>query len=183
MMKTVMKLNSIKKVASVLVLLASGALAQNNSAVSSVTITATLPETLTVSLDQIAITFALTAGSATNPGNTAVVATTSWALAAGRTDVKLYAYFDTAAAALSQGAVDIAGTTITAKVGGVSAGNFATDLSLPGTGLTIFDQVITAANLIGSNSSSVALNIDLTSLPALPVGAYTGTLHFMAQTI
>ena len=48
---------------------------------------------------------------------------------------------------------------------------------------TIFDQAITTANRIGSNSSSVALNIDLTSLPALPVGAYTGTLHFMAQTI
>ena len=177
-------MKSFKTLAAGLVLLAAvSTFAQNKSAVSDVSVSATLPETLTVSLDQSAVTFALTAGSATNPGNTPIVATTTWALAAGRTDLKLYAYFDTAAAALSLGATNIAGTTITAKVGGISVGNFATDLSLPGTGLTIFDQALTAGTLSGTKNSSVTLNIDLTSLPALPVGAYTGTLHFMAEAI
>ncbi len=177
-------MKSLTTFAAALILLASvSAFAQNKSAVSSVAITATLPEILTVSLDQSALNFALTAGSATNPGNTAIVATTTWALGAGRADLKLYAYFDTAAAALSFGANDIAGTTITANVGGISAGNFATDLSLPGTGLTIFDQALTSGTLVGTKTSSVTLNIDLTSLPTLPVGPYTGTLHFMAEAI
>lgn len=182
-MITSMNRLNLVRIGVLLILLVSAAFAQNNSAVSNVAITATLPEVLTVSLDQSAITFALTAGSATNPGSTAVTATTSWALGAGRSDVKLYAYFDTAAAALTNSAVNIAGTTITAKVGGVSVGNFATDLSLPGTGLTVFDLAIIAANRTGSRVSSVTLNIDLTSLLTLPVGAYTGTLHFMAQAI
>jgi hypothetical protein len=183
------KMNSFKTAAAALVLLASvSAFAvTNNSAVSNVTITASLPETLTVSLDQSAITFALVAGSATNAGNVPIVATTSWALGAGRASVNLYAYFDVAAAALS-GPTNIAGTTITAKVGGTAAGNFATDLSalgFVGTGLPlpVFSQALTAGTLVGTQSSSVALNIDLTSLPALPVGTYTGTLHFMVQVI
>ena len=184
------KMSSFKTASAVLVLLASisaFAAPPNNSAVSNVAITATLPETLTVSLDQSAVNFSLVAGSATNAGNVPIVATTSWALAAGRASVNLYAYFDVAAAALS-GPTDIAGTTITAKVGGTSAGNFATDLSalgFTGTGLPlpVFHQALTAGTLVGTQSSSVALNIDLTSLPALPVGIYTGTLHFRAQVI
>jgi len=178
------------KAAAALVLLASVSAfaANNNSAVSTVTLTAILPETLTVSLDQTAVNFALTAGSATNAGSVPIVATTTWALGAGRASVQLYAYIDTAAAALT-GPVNIAGTTITATVGGVGAGNFATDiasfLGSAGTGLPspIFTQALTAGTLVGVHSSSVALNIDLTSLPALPVGTYTGTLHFMAVAI
>jgi hypothetical protein len=184
------KMNSFKTAAAALVLLASVSAfaATNNSAVSNIAITATLPETLTVSLDQSAITFALVAGNATNAGNLPITATTSWALGAGRASVKLYAYFDTAAAALT-GPVNIAGTTITATVGGVGAGNFAIDiasfLGSAGTGLPspIFTQALTAGTLVGTHNSSVALNIDLTSLLALPVGTYTGTLHFMAVAI
>jgi hypothetical protein len=184
------KMNSFKTAAAALVLLASVSAfaAPNNSAVSNVLITATLPETLTVTLDQSAINFALVAGSATNAGSADITATTSWALGTGRASVNLYAYFDTAAAALSSGTNNIAGTTITAKVGGADAGNFATDLSalgFVGTGLPlpVFSQALTAGTLVGTKSSTVALNIDLTSLLALPVGAYTGTLHFRAQVI
>jgi hypothetical protein len=176
------KLNSIRIAAAALTLLAAGsAFAQVSSgAGSDVTLNATLQETLTVSLDQSAVTFALTGSSATNAGNVPVTATTTWILGAGRTDVKLYAYFDTPTAALSQGSFDIASSQVSATVGGVSVGAFTNSVPF-GTGVAIFDQAITDANRSGSQSSSVALNIDLSSSPQLPAGNYVGTLHFQAQ--
>jgi hypothetical protein len=176
------KLNALKTAAAALILLASGsAFAQVSSGTGSdVALTATLQETLTVSLDQTAVTFALASNTATNAGNVPVVATTSWVLGAGRTDVKLYAYFDTPAAALSLGAVNIPSSAVSAKVGGSTVGAF-TNVVPFGTGVTIFDQAITDANRTSSKSSSVTLNIDTTATPQLPAGAYVGTLHFQAQ--
>jgi hypothetical protein len=175
-------LNTFKLAAASFILLASGsAFAQISSGTGTdVALTATLEESLTVSLDQTAIDFTLSPGNAVNAGSTAVVATTTWNLAADRTSVKLFAYFDDAASALSLGAVNIASSTISATVGGVSAGNFTNAVPF-GTGLTVFTQAITDANRAGSHESSVALNIDLSSIPQLPAGAYTGTLHFQAQ--
>ena len=178
------KLNSFKLAAAAIVLLASGsAFAQVSSGTGNdVALTATLQETLTVTLDQTAVNFALTGASATNAGNVPVVATTTWILGAGRTDVKLFAYFDDPTAALSLGAVNIPSSAVSATVGGTSVGAF-TNVVPFGTGVTIFDQAITDLNRSGSHSSSVGLNIDLSTgtLPQLPAGAYAGTLHFQAQ--
>jgi hypothetical protein len=146
-----------------------------------VSLTASLAETLTVALDQTAVTFALTSGSATNPGNTAVVATTSWILGAGRTGVKLYAYFDSPTAALSLNSVNIASAQVSASVGGTSVGTFSNTVPFTGSGVMIFDTTITDLNRTSSHVSSVMLNIDLTSTPQLPAGDYAGTLHFQAQ--
>jgi hypothetical protein len=146
-----------------------------------VTLTATLQETLTVSLDQVAVSFALAAGSATNAGSLPIVATTSWSLGVGRTDVKLFAYFDSPTAALSLGAVNIASSQVSAAVGGTTAGAFINTVPFSASGVTIFDQAISDANRTSTNTSSVTLNIDLTATPQLPAGAYAGTLHFQAQ--
>jgi hypothetical protein len=168
--------------ATLLVLTSASAFAQVSSGSGNdVTLTATLQETLTVSLDQTAVTFALTSGSATNAGNVPVVATTSWILGVGRTDVKLYAYFDSPSAALALGAVDIASSQVSASVGGVSVGAFSNTVPFSASGVTIFDQVVDNTNRTSSNTSSVTLNIDLTTTPQLPAGAYAGTLHFQAQ--
>jgi hypothetical protein len=165
-----------------LLLTSASAFAQvSSTAGTDVSLTATLQETLTVALDQTAVTFALTSASATNPGNVPVVATTSWILGAGRTDVKLYAYFDSPTAALSLGAVDIASAQVSASVGGTSVGTFSNVIPVGANGVTIFDTAITDANRTSSHVSSVTLNIDLTSTPQLPAGAYAGTLHFQAQ--
>ena len=176
------KLNALKTVAAALILLASGSVfAQVNSGTGQdVTLNATLQETLTVSLNQTAVNFTLASGSATNAGDVPVVATTSWILGAGRTDVKLYAYFDDPTSALSVGASKIASSQVSASVGGSTVGAF-TNVVPFGTGVTIFDQAITDANRTSSNNSSVTLNIDLTSTPQLSAGVYTGTLHFQAQ--
>lgn len=164
-----------------LLLLSSSAFAQISSGTGTdVALTATMQESLTVSLDQTAISFTLSPASATNAGSVPVVATTTWNLSSGRTAVKLYAYFDDASSALSNGTATIASAAVTAAVGGTNAGAFSS-LTPFGTGLTIFNQAITSANLSGSNTSSVALNIDLSSTPQLPAGSYTGTIHFQAQ--
>jgi hypothetical protein len=176
------KLNAIKTAAAAFVLLASGsAFAQVSSGTGQdVALNATLLETLTVSLDQAAVNFTLTSGSATNAGNVPVVATSSWILGTGRTDVKLYAYFDDSTSALSVGTFKIASAQVSAKVGGTTVGAFSNVVPF-GTGVTIFDQAITDTNRTSSNNSSVTLNIDLTSTPQLAAGVYTGTLHFQAQ--
>ena len=56
----------------------SGASAQlNSNPPQTITLTATLPESLTVSLSGNAVSFTLTAGSATNAGSTTITATTA----------------------------------------------------------------------------------------------------------
>jgi hypothetical protein len=175
------KLNPLKTAAALILLASAPVFAQVNSGTGSdVALTATLQETLTVALDQTAVTFALTAAGATNAGNVPVVATTSWVLGTGRTDVKLFAYFDDPTSALAQGTFKIASSQVSATIGGSSVGAF-TNVVPFGTGVTVFDQVITDANRTSSATSSVALNIDLSSTATLPAGAYTGTLHFQAQ--
>lgn len=175
------KLNFFKTAAAMLVLMAAGpAFAQVSSTVSDVTFNATLQETLTVSLDQSAIAFALSSGSAVNAGDNAITATTSWVLGAGRTDVKLYAYFDDATSALSLGSYKIASSAVTAAKSGSTLGAF-TGVVPFGTGLTVFDKAITDTNRTSSDTSTITLNIDLTATPQLPAGIYAGTLHFQAQ--
>jgi hypothetical protein len=150
-----------------------------------VQLNATIPESLTVSLDVSAVNFTLTPGSATNPGSTGINATTAWMLASGRTAVKLYAYFDNPAAALTASASqNIPSASVSAAVNGTSVGAFSNAISassFSGTGVTIFSQAITSANLSGTQVSPVTLNIDLSTVPNLGAGTYTGTLHFRAE--
>ncbi|HWX54875.1 MAG TPA: hypothetical protein VN176_09835 [Verrucomicrobiae bacterium] len=166
-----------------LVLLASSCVfAQVNSAAGTdVTVNATLQESLTVSLDALTVSIPLTAGSAINPGLTAINATTNWSLASGRTAVALYTYFDTPVA-LVNGAASIANTQFSAKVNGGAALPFTAIVPFGAAyAVQVFNQAITAANRIGVNTSAVTLNIDLSAFPLLPPGTYSGTLHFRAQ--
>jgi hypothetical protein len=152
----------------------------NSPAGTDVTVNANLPGSLTVSLDALTIAIPLTAGSATNPGAT-FNATTTWSLAAGHTAVALYAYFDSPVALVS-GSSSIANTQFSARVdGGASLPFTAIEPFGPAYAVQIFNQVITAANLVGSKVSAVTLNIDLSAFPTLPAGMYTGVLHFRAQ--
>jgi hypothetical protein len=149
-----------------------------------VQLNATISESLTVSLDVSAVNFALTPLSATNPGSTGINATTTWLLQSGRTAVKLYAYFDNPAAALTAGAnQNIPSSSVSAAVNGTAVGSFTSAASSfsAGAGVTIFSQAITSANLSGTQVSPVTLNIDLSTVPSLGAGTYTGTLHFRAE--
>jgi len=181
------KLSSLKAAAAVVMLASVPMFAQaiDSPSGTDVALNATISESLTVSLDNTAVSFALTPLSATNPGSVPVTATTTWVLASGRSMVKLYAYFDTPTAALTAGASqNIPSSAVSAAVSGTSVGAFSSAIAatgFTGTGVTIFTAPITSANLSGSQASPVTLNINLTGVSNLGAGTYTGTLHFRAE--
>ena len=177
-----MKTRSLLKVAAALALMTGSSLFAQaiSSGSTDVTLNGTVQETLTISLDQTAISFVLVPGSATNAGNTSVNVTTTWNLLSGRNAVALYAYFDNPISALANGSSAIPSANVSATVGGSSVGSF-TNVVPFGTGVTLMSQSITSANLSGVKTSTVSLNIDLSSFSTLPAGTYSGTLHFQAQ--
>jgi hypothetical protein len=157
-----------------------------NSGAQAVTLNATLAESLTLSLSANSVNFNLASGSAANAGSTNITATTTWVLKPGRTAVGVYAYFTTAASALTDGAgndipssaffiADNAGPstalTNTVAFGGANAG------------LQLANVAITGANKAASRNDVMAFNIDLSggTLPQLPAATYTGTLNIQAQ--
>ena len=157
-----------------------------NSAARTISLHATLPESLTVTLSASSVNFSLTAGSASNPGSTGIIATTQWVgLKPGRTAVTTYAYFSSAATALSDGG----GHNIP------SSAFFIADNGRPSTALTntvpyaanaglqLSNVPITGTNKTGSSTNSMVFNINLSggTLPQLPAGMYTGILNVQAQ--
>lgn len=162
------------------------AAAQLNSNEATVTLNATLLESLTVSVLPGTVNFSLTSGSASNPGSTSIVVTTSWALALTRTDLRLYGYFSSATAALvhtsAVNTVDIASSRIEAAVNG--GANQAFDQTVPfgaaSAGRQLASQALSASNISGSRADTVALNINLNGY-VLPADVYTGTLRLRAQ--
>ncbi|MGB8012497.1 MAG: hypothetical protein WCF68_12850 [Terriglobales bacterium] len=156
-----------------------------NSAASPISVRAQLGQSLTVSLSGSAVNFNLVAGNANNPGSTSITATTSWTLNEIISLVTVYAFFGSSTVALTDGAGDnipsadfqisdnggaFTALTNTAPFGGANAG-----LSL---GSTL---------IFGNNTSSrtdvMKFNINLSPLPNLPPGTYTGTLTIQAQAI
>ena len=157
-----------------------------NSGASPIAITATLGESLTLNLSAAAVSFPLVAGSNANAGSTTITATTAWVLKPGRTAVGLYAYFGSAAAALTDGSGDNIpssafkiSTATLASTGLTAATPFNAALS----GLQLANVAITATNRAANRSDVMTFNIDLSTgtLPQLPAAAYTGTLNIQAQ--
>jgi len=157
-----------------------------NSGAQAITLNATLAESLTLSLSANAVNFTLAAGSAANAGSTNITATTTWVLKPGRTAVGVYAYFASAAAALTDGGgnnipssaffiADNAGPS-TALVNTVPFGGALA-------GLQLANVAITGANKNSNRTDLMAFNINLTggTLPQLPANTYTGTLNIQAQ--
>jgi hypothetical protein len=175
----------LRTVATLALFSASAAFGQLNSGqTTDLNLNAQLSESLTVSLDQSTLNFTLNSGSESNPGSTAVNAGVAWILNSGRTAVKLYAYFDSPTAALTNTANSsyvIPSSAVSAAVDGTSVGSFTNSTPFGGlTGVVISNTPITT-NLVGSTSSAVTLNINLSTLSTLPAGSYAGTLHFQAQ--
>jgi hypothetical protein len=173
-------------VAAALMLASVPAFSQFDSTVgaSDVTLSATVTETLTVTLDNSTVNFTLTPGSATNAGNNTVTPTTAWLLGTGRSSVSLYAYFDDPTSALSNGTMKIPTSAFSVKNGSNAAQPFTgVNPFSSGAGVTIFTTAITDVNRTGSSAPTLNLNIDLSSVPVLGAGTYTGTLHFRAEAI
>lgn len=157
-----------------------------NSGASTIALNANLSESVSVTLSANAVNFILTPGSANNPGSTSITATTTWMLRPSRGNLNLYAFFSSAAAALTDGAGDnipssafyisdnggaFAALTNTVPFGGANAG------------LRLASIPILGNNKQDSRVDNMNFNINLTALPQLPAGTYTGTVTIQVQVI
>jgi hypothetical protein len=160
--------------------------AQLNSGAQTIALNANLAESLSVTLSANTVNFALSAGSATNAGSAGITATTAWTLAPGRNSVGVYAYFASAAAALTDGAGDNIPSSafFISDNGGASAALTNTvAYGAANAGLKLATVPITAANRSASRTDAMTFNINLTggTLPQLPANTYAGTLNIQAQ--
>jgi len=163
---------------------ASMASAQLNSTALPIALNAKLNESLTVTLSANAVNFNLSAGSAANAGSANITATTAWTLAPGRTAVGVYAYFASAATALTDGTNSIPSSAffIADNAGPSTALTSTVAFGGANAGLQLANVAISSANRSSSRTDIMAFNINLTSLPQLPASTYLGTLNIQAQT-
>jgi hypothetical protein len=159
----------------------SGANAQLNSSGINVTLNASLLELVTISATPTTVNFTLV-GSGTSTGNSAISITTTWVLAIGRSNLKLYGYFSSSTAALSDGSGhNIPSSSVS---GSVNSGSYAAFTSTTpfatASGLQIFTQSVSGITLDSNRTDSLALEINTTGLN-LPAASYTGTLVLEAQ--
>jgi hypothetical protein len=157
--------------------------AQVNSNSATVNLSATLPESLTISTTPASVNFTL-ASSGTAAGSSQISITTAWALLATRSSLTLYAFASSATAALTDGSGgNIPAANLTGSPNGGSFSAFTGNSPFgTGTSLTIFTQAITAGNLNSTRTDTLNLNINTTGL-SLPVGTYTGVLTIRAQAL
>jgi len=133
---------------------------------------------------------ALTPGNSTNAGSTSITVTTIWLLAITSTRLQLYAYFNSSAAALvpaspicTTGCPDIPSSAVELKI---NAGAFTPvsgtgPFGAAGASLRLLDIVISGTNQNFFNTSVLAFNINLSSVPQLPADTYSGALTIQAQ--
>lgn len=167
--------------------------AQLNSAPGTVTLTATLAESLTINVTSgNAVNWnALQANTAAQAptGATTTSVTTAWVLKPTRTSVAVWAYFGTAATALlhqtAGNPTDIPSSAVKVQVGGAGAFNALTNVSpfnAAASGLQIGAAIaITNANRASSRTDTLAYQLDTTVVPQLAADTYIGTLNIAAQ--
>jgi hypothetical protein len=175
----------------------SSAFAQLNSGSSSVAITATMAESLTLSTNINAVTFNLVQGG-TATGSAPVVITTTWLLQPTRANVEIDGYF-ASAAALTDGVTPTPDTIPTSAVLGnvtTSSTNATTPtgyapftgttvLGSAGAGLALVNVPLSIANRANTETTTLNLQVNLagTALAQIPAGTYTGTLTLQAQAL
>ena len=160
-------------------------LAQVNSNVSNATLTASVLQSIAVSVSASTVSFSLLPGSAVI-GTPTVPVTTSWNLNPGLVaSVKLYAYFSSSTAALTEGADNIPSSDVLASfnLGSFTALTQTGPLGAAGASLLLFTESIGGGNKIKTRNDNVDVKIDLTGLSNLPTGTYVGTLQLQAQAL
>jgi hypothetical protein len=173
--------------------LAPSAFGQLNSSAASVTLNATLAESLTVSATPNNITFTLSPVQAAS-GSSAITLTTNWTLAPTRTSVVLYGFFASANAALTDGS-PTPNNIPSSDVFGVSSSSSLIPTYTPftqtvsgiggaGAALELYNQAIASGNFSGERVDYLYININI-PFPGyglnIPAATYTGTLTFVAQ--
>jgi hypothetical protein len=155
-----------------------------NSGASPIVLNAVLSDSITLTLSGNAVNFTLVGGSASNPGSTGITATTTWVLRPSVNSLKLYAFFSSSTAALSDGAgnnIPSADFQISDNGGAFAALTNSVVFGGANAGIQVSSVPIRGYNKTGTNSDVMTFNINLTPLPNLPAGVYTGTLTIQAQ--
>jgi len=155
-----------------------------SSGASPIVLNAVLPDSITLTLSGNAVNFTLVGGSASNPGSTGITATTTWLLRPNVNSLKLYAFFSSSTAALSDGAghnIPSADFEISDNGGAFAALTNTVAFGGANAGLQVSSVRILGNNKTGTNSDLMTFNINLAPLPSLPTGVYTGTLTIQAQ--
>lgn len=150
-----------------------------------VNITATVPESLTVSLSSPTLTFAnVVPGNSGNPASSTITVTTKWSLKPSTNALVLYAYFASATAALSDGTFNIPSSAFEISVNGGS--NAPVSQSPAGHGvagatLDLKTVTIDGTNKSGTSVDTLGFNLNLGTITNLQANDYTGTLNIQAQ--
>jgi hypothetical protein len=161
-----------------------------NSTPATVTLHATLAESLTIAATPGNVAITLVPGGTSAPK--AVNITTKWVLNPSRTNVSLYGYFTTATAALTDGATKPDNIPTANVLGQVANGlpttytafTQTTPFGGAGAGLKLASTAITTGtNSAATQHNTLDLEINLTTHNQLPAGSYTGTLYLVAQAL
>jgi hypothetical protein len=160
-----------------------------NSNSSSVALTATLAESLTISATPSAVSFPLISGG-TATGSAPVAITTTWVLSGARASVTLTGWFANSAQALTNGGTvyipssEVLGQVTTGAPTAFTAFTQSpTGLGVAGASLVLFTNAITSTNYSANRTDNLNLEINLATQPQLPAGVYTGTLNLQAQAL
>ena len=185
-----MKMNMCIRFAMAAIIVAlgtTGAFAQLTSGAQSISLSATVNESLTVSPAVGSYNFGtVTPGTATNGPGTTVAITTDYRLSNTRTNVRLCAYFGAAATAMT-GAVDnIPSSAIEVRGGGVGAtfqpinGTCAAGFGVAGASRTLATYAVTPATRKAIKVDNFEFNLNLSTLD-LNADTYGGILNVQAQ--
>ncbi len=154
-----------------------------------VALNATLSESIGLSVSASSVSFTLQ-NNQTVAGSAAVPITTNWVLNPSRTSVKLYGFFASSTAALTDGLTtpdlipssDVLGQVTTGTPTTFTAfSETASGFGAASASLLLFTQAIssTTPNFVGNRTDN--LNLEIATPANLPAGSYTGTLTLQAQ--
>jgi hypothetical protein len=160
-----------------------------NSNIGTVTINATMTESLTVTINSgPAVTIPILPNTAVNGTATTTGVTTAWTLKPGRTSVAVWAYFSSAGVALlhqtAGNTTDIPSSAvqISYNSGAFNALTVVSPFNAAASGLQIGPSIgITGLNKHSSRTDTLGYNIDTTVVPQLQADNYIGTLNIEAQ--
>lgn len=138
----------------------------------------------TIAVPAVAFGVVSTGAANTPPVAQAISIVSVWNLGVGQT-VKMYAFFDSASAAmtgtLNGQTIPTSALTASVNAGSSQAFTSASPFTSGSTSTTVYSVLVTSANAVTTRTDSVMLT--LTPSASLMADTYTGTLHFQAQAI
>ena len=179
------KATALLAVLGILTMLPGTSQAQTNSNVANVALNAVVSQSIAVSVSAAAVNFNLVPGTGPTTGAPSLTVTTNWSLN-GNPTMSLWGYFTSAAAALTDGAgnnIPTANVLGSVNAGGAVAFTATGPFGAAAASNQIYSVGITAATRTGTRNDTLDMSINLTSLPNLPAGTYTGTLSLQAQAL